>query len=901
MFKKTVLAKSLLVAFGGTALYTGAALAQTTPPASPAVPQQLQRVEITGSAIKQTDAETVVPVTVIKADDLRKQGITSVQQALAQVSASTTTQSSSQSVGSNTGGASFANLRGIGANKTLVLLNGRRLANNALDGASPDLNMIPFAALERIEVLRDGASALYGTDAIGGVINFITNKSYNQGQITIDYSVPQHSGGRSGGANASIGMGDLDVDGFNLWGVLDYHKTDPIGSLERGFSNRGYIPERGVDRTSGTTFPANYSQGGRSANPTFPGCQPSVGSLNTGNSRTNCRFDFNPYSYLTPATEVTSLLGRASFKLDANHTVVGEYLISQNNNSTQIGPVPQTGNTINPGTRYFPGNGITPGPTNFAIDPTLPVGVNWRSVDAGGRTEKDINTSQRFVLSLDGNDFGWDYNTGVTYNESRVQENLTGGYNVDSLITAGLANGTINPFGPQDAAGTAYLQQSQLRGEVRNSVGKVWSVDARASREIGDWFHAGTPAAIAIGGEFRHERYQDIINPAVSDEASSTGLDSAGSVSGRSRNVEGIYTELNVPFLKSLTGTVAVRYDKYSDAGNTTNPKVGLRFQPIQEFVARASYSTGFRAPSLYELYSPNALTYTANSYNDPVQCPGGTPIAGANPGIACNQQFLAQTGGNKNLKPEKAKNLTVGFVLEPAKDLTLGLDFWWIRIRDQISGFPESAIFQNPAQFQNRFHRAPDGSLTVDGADPGYVVTTNDNLGKLATNGVDVSTNYRLKLGAGNNVTVGFLGTYVQGYKFQREIDGPYFQKVSTFIDSGSGQQGPAFRWKHSLTVAYNATTWSAGVTNRFQSGYVDQNAVDPQFANHVSSYTLFDAFGSYLVTKDVNVTFGIRNLLDRDPSFSNQVTTFQVGYDPRFSDPVGRAYYLKATYAFK
>ncbi|HCH7786903.1 TPA: TonB-dependent receptor plug domain-containing protein, partial [Pseudomonas aeruginosa] len=144
---------------------------------------QLQRIEVTGSAIRRVDAETAVPISVLRAEELRQQGVTSTEELIGRLSGNQGVYNSSRSVGSATGGASFADLRGIGANKTLVLLNGRRLANNAIDGSAVDLNTIPFAAIDRVEVLRDGASALYGTDAIGGVINFITRKSLNEGRF----------------------------------------------------------------------------------------------------------------------------------------------------------------------------------------------------------------------------------------------------------------------------------------------------------------------------------------------------------------------------------------------------------------------------------------------------------------------------------------------------------------------------------------------------------------------------------------------------------------------------------------------------------------------------------------------------------------------------------------------
>lgn len=922
MFEHKVLARSLLIAFGGTVMGQGVGFAQTAP--ADLQPSQLQRVEITGSAIKRIDAETSVPVTVIRVEELRQQGINSVEEVISRLSASTSNLTTSQAVGSGSGGASFADLRGIGSDKTLILLNGRRLANNALSASSTDINIIPFAALERIEVLRDGASSLYGTDAIGGVINFITRRSYNAGQVAIEYQAPQHPGGKARNANGSVGFGDLDADGYNLFGVIDYRRADRINSQQRDFGSREYLPGRGVDGTSGTTFPANYSQRQTNnpasglpfidpttgiatsrvfnANPTFPGCAPigQGGSINTGSSSTNCRFDPTPYQDLTPPSETTSFFGKGSMRLGSDHTLSAEYFVSSNDVYTLIGPVPQTGNTITSTSKFFPGNGLTPAPTNFMIDPTQPISVNWRSVAAGPRGNKVTNTSQRFVLNLDGNNWGWDYTTGLSFNENRVKEELTSGYNNDSLIKAGLSQGILNPFGDQDAAGATYLQNAALRGVLQAARGMVFAADARVSREIGDWFHAGTQAAIAIGGEARRERFADVINGDVASQAASTGLDAAGSISEKGRSIYALYSELSVPIVKSLEATLAVRYDKYSDFGSTTNPKVGLRFQPIQSVLARASYSTGFRAPSLYELYQPKALTFTGNAYNDPVQCPGGVPGPGVDAGIACNQQFLAQTGGNAKLQPEKAKNFTFGLVIEPVQSLTLGLDFWLIRLKNSIAAFPETAVFGDPVKYAGRFHRAPDGSLTPDGDDPGYIVTTNDNLGETHTRGIDVSANYRYKLGGGDSIGFSMLGTYVNKFEYQREINGPYLQNAGKFIDSGT-----IFRWKHSLTVTYNAKNWSAGVTNRFASHYLDQNdpnnVADPSFYGNVSSYTLFDAFGSYIPVKDVTLTFGVKNVFDKNPPYSNQGSTFQVGYDPRYTDPTGRAYYLRMAYAFK
>ena len=904
MFKRTKLAVGLSAVCGGVLLSASTlALAQQ---------QQLERVEVTGSAIKRIDAETAVPVTIIKIEELKREGVTTIEQVINRLSASQGSQGTSQSVGSGTGGAAFADLRGIGADKTLILLNGRRVANNAFDSSATDLNMIPFAALERVEVLRDGASALYGTDAIGGVINFITKKNFQGGTVTVGGDFPQDDGGRQTNFNIGYGIGDLDQDRFNFMAVIDYQKQKNLSAQQRDFGATGYIPEKGVDRTSGTTFPASYSQrqplavpdpvtGATArtyvANPAAPNCDPPF-SIDTAGAGLNCRYDFTRWIDLVPETERLSFFGRASAKLSDDHTVNFEYFRTANTNKTIISPVPQTGLSMTSSSPFFPGNGITPAPTNFTIDPNLPIGVNWRASDAGGRAGETDNVQQRIVMSLEGVVAGWDYQGAVSYNQNRVDDSLTGGYSNDSLIAAGISGGILNPFGPQTAAGSQYLQDAALRGPLQIGRGTVYGIDARASRELGDWMGAGRQAALAIGTELRNEEFDNVINVPVAEQASSTGVDASGTVSG-DRTVFAIYGELVVPITKELEITGALRFDDYSDFGNTTNPKIGFRYQPFQQLLARGSFSTGFRAPSLYELYAPRTLTFTANAYDDPELCPngaGGVNTPNTIEGRDCNQQFLIQRGGNTELEPEESQNITFGFVFEPAADLSMGIDFWWINVDNQISTLPETLIFADPVKYAARFNRAPDGSLDVD--QDAYVASPNENLGDLKTNGIDLSANYRLRTSDAGTFNIGFNGTYVIKYEYQREQGGAWVENEGKYVDNG-----PIFRWQHTLNLGWSSGEWGAGIVHRFKSSYTDQNdgipEGDPLF-NKVSSYSIFDLYGTWQPTKQIMLTAGVRNLLNEDPPFSNQGATFQVGYDPRFTDPIGRAYYLRGSYSF-
>jgi len=881
MFKRTPLSERLIIAFSSAGCCLGTAFAQSAPDAPEGA-----RVEITGSAIRRIDAESSVPVTVLKFEDLRAQGLTTVEQVLSTVSAMQSAVGTSQVVGTGSGGAAFADLRGIGPNKTLVLLNGRRIANNALVASSPDLNTIPFAALDRVEVLRDGASALYGTDAIGGVINFITRKDMQGGTLTLGADAPQHPGGKAYNANIGYGFGDLAKDRINVFGFLDVQRQDAIKGTQRNFGVNG--------RTSGVTYPATYFQGdGDSANPAAPAC---VGSFLAPGDATNCRYRTIPWIDYTPKSERVSGMLRGTVQFNDNHALSLEYFATKSKVTPSIAPVPFGALVMNPGTPYYPGNGITPAPpAGIVIDPTQPINVIFRDEPNGGRVGQTDNVQQRLVLSMEGVLAGWDYQAGLSYNQNRITDKLIGGFTNGDLITAGVADGTINPFGAQSAAGQAALLGAAVSGTLQTAKGTVGSIDARASREVGDWLGAGRSAALALGAEFRHENFKDVGNPPFAELViASTGFDPATHQEGK-RTVSAVFAELNVPIVKSLDVTAAVRYDRYSDFGSSTNPKFSFRYQPVQQALFRGSYSTGFRAPSLFELNAAQTYTNTPSQFDDPIRCPGGVPIAGAAAATNCRTQFLSLIGGNKTLKPEEAKNMTLGMVFEPLADTSVGFDFWWIRSTQQIAGLADTTVFGDPVKYASLFHRAPDGSLSTDGSqcpgpNCGYVSLVTDNLGGIHTNGIDLSASWRLRTAGSGSVRLALNSTYVAKYEYQNEPGGAWIRNVGVY--SGAG---PIFRWQHLLSAAWDFAPWAAGVTTHYRSGYLDQTPT-----RSVSNNTTVDAYGAWRAAKNVTLTLGVRNLFDRDPPFSNQGLTFQQGYDPRFADATGRTYYARGSYSF-
>jgi iron complex outermembrane recepter protein len=902
-FRRTVVSRAVITALWGTAAMVASqeTLAQQT---------SLERVEITGSAIRRVDAETALPVTVIKTEDLKQQGYTTVQDIVNSIAGNQSFQGTSAAIGAVTGGAALANLRGLGANKTLVLLNGRRIANQAVggsgDSSAPDLNSIPLGAIERIEVLRDGASSLYGTDAIGGVINFITKKDYAGAEASAEYTSPQHAGGKSWEANLGFGHGDLDKDKWNVFGFIDYQHQDVLTTPQRpSFATS--------NKTSPTGFPGTWSQAGLNLSGT-PGAPACTGQYQAATGGPTCGYLYWNFVDLIPKTNRLTGMIKGTLALPGDHQLGLEYTTAKTDVWTNVAGVPEGNLSIFPSSPYYPA-----GADPTYDDGTHAVGyakVRWRTVPAGPRADHNETTQQRFVASLDGTIAGWDYNTGFTYNTVKTGDTLIGGYVSDSAIRDAVANGTLDPFNSNlPADQLAIVQGAVLPGKLFDAKGTTFGWDGRISRELGDWFGAGRKTALAVGAEWRHEKYTEIAsglgdpNSYPSQVVSSTGFDPNTDNEG-SRSVWAAYAELNMPITKSLEATVSGRYDKYPDFGSTFNPKLSMRFQPAPSWLARGSVTTGFRAPSLYELHSAQTFTNTANNWNDPQNTT--TDASGncvAKPGFStadnCNVQFMALTGGNTHLTPEKSKSATFGFVLQPAPEFDASLDFWWVRMTNAIGALSDTTVFGDPSTYASHFVRAPNGTLATDGsqcntvASPGpecgYVVLLNDNLGGVRTNGIDLAASYRMRTGMGN-LTFHFQDTYVSQYRFQTQKDGPWFDAVGVYANvPGTTGGAPVFRNQFTLSAQWAMGPWAAGLVNHYKSGYLDQDGV-----NQVGSYSTFDLYGSWSPNKQITITAGVKNVLDKKPPTSNQDATFQVGYDPRFADALLRAYYIRAQYKF-
>jgi iron complex outermembrane receptor protein len=925
MFQRTKICSGLLLAFGsGLLSIAPGAFAQDT---------TIQRVEITGSSIKRVDAETAVPVTVISADQLKKAGVTSVEQVLQNISSVQVSLTSAQAVGSGSGGGSYADMRGLGPNKTLVLLNGRRLANSAFTASEPDINTIPFASIDRVEVLRDGASALYGTDAIAGVINFITKKDYRGGTLTLGLDSPQHPGGAQHEAQAGFGFGDLDKDGLNVFGFVGFQQQAAIQAGQRQLA-----PHK---TTSGTTFPAtsylNDVTSGKKAYTPFAGpsgcTDPSLFPSKPGLS---CGEDTGTFVGYVPATQRVSGLLSASFKINQNNTFNLEAFVANSKVNAHVAPVPYAPVFIDPSSAYYPGKGITPLPVGFSLAPdqvdATPgafyvnngtgtgnlgrIGTRFRDVVNGFREDDNTTTQGRFTASLEGTVGDWDYNVAASLNTTRTQDLLVHGYSDENALASldndpnsatyqyYVLNPLINPYGAQSAAGLAVLQSAPKVGVVQYGTGTVKDVDGHISRDLGDWLHAGRPAAVSFGGEFRDETF---LNKANSDYAAqviaSTGIDPNTYNAGKRRVYAG-YTELNIPIIKSLDITAALRYDHYSDFGSTTNPKVSFRFQPAKSFLMRGSFSTGFRAPSLYELNAAQTYTNSGSDVSDPVNCPNGVPLNGHALSDVCSTnatsiQFVNKQGGNTALKAEKSKNATLGFVLEPINNLTAEFDVYDIRITKEVGVLPDDLLYSpaGHAQFPGNFHYNSAGLLSqtpqnCPGNACGYVDQVNQNIGAVHTNGLDIALGYKADAGSIGRFNFGLQSTWVHSYKYELVPGGGYTQNVGIF---SNGNAIPVFRWQHNATIDWNLAPFSVGLAVHHKTGYVDSVPT-----RSVSAYTTEDLYATFAMMKGFAFTVGVKNLADRAPPYTNYAKLFQTGYDPRYYDPTGRTYYARGTYSF-
>jgi iron complex outermembrane receptor protein len=919
---------------------------------APAVAQEVQtqgpvqRVEITGSSIKRIAKEGALPVQVITFEDIQKQGINNTEQLIRSISANGAGADNMTS-GNNvfgadadrvSGGASFASLRGLGPNSTLVLLNGRRIATHGGSGKAVDLNTIPLSAISRVEILKDGASAIYGTDAIGGVVNFILKTNYTGVELSANVNATQAGGGLTRSASLLAGKGDLDKDRFNIMASATVDKQNELDSRQRSFAN-GFQPSRGLSPdTTGTPFanqltgagtalsgkvpvlgppdkngvrspdnsfllpndPTHYLQAGllslQGKCDSIPGMsqyqtalwKDVTSPLRTTNS---CAYDYGADYVMMSPVERANALARGTFQIAPDHRMFVEGLASRSKVRSILTPM-QISTSLSSGSAYPVGGAYYQDLSAYIpnFDKTKPIIYKWRANDFGNRTQDYVTDSARLLVGFEGTVKDWDYKLGLSRAVSKTQMSLADGYSITTKLNSALGTGIINPWlmpgQSQTTAAQDLIESTKFRGDLQHGQTTMTQLDGSISGELFQ-LPAGALAA-AVGFDLRRESY----GYGIDNDATLISLAPGNAALPEAkRNIKAVYTELIVPVLKDLEVQLAVRRDDYSLIGSTTNPKVAFRYQPASWLLFRGSASKGFLAPSFTQLYTQALDQELPNGTVDPIGCPQHP----GDPAYCAIPRLNYKSGGNKNLNPETSKQGTLGFVVEPLKGFSASVDYWAINTKDKILLRTPQNVLANAAALSDNIIRNADG--TINYVQAGWI-----NAAGVKTRGIDLGLRADGKLDT-YKWKAELDGTWTGSYQFAEFPDQPYQEKVGQFFT-----RDLYLRWKHNARFTVSRGDWSGMLSQSFSTGYKDQlpnggKGTPPAgFNPDVASYTVFGLSATYTGFKNTSLILGISNLFDRDPPFTahNVDEVVGAGWDPRVADPRGRSFSLTAKYQF-
>ena len=921
MMIENALSRSLRLMFSSSTLMVSAGL--LIHPAFAQDNAPIQRVEITGSSVKRVDAETSLPVQVVTKADIARTGATSTEELMQSISAFSSAGGTTNATGAgtSTGGLSSISLRGLGSTRTLVLVNGRRLAAFAgSDGASVNVNAIPLAAIERIEVLKDGASGVYGSDAVAGVVNFILSKRVDGIEVTGGYGSPTTSGGGQN-AKASI-TGGYNTDKLSAVISGSYEKEKALFGRDRSYAaSATRLPyynstATGQGNIQGSFTPGvgpddGFSNGGSGyGNPLAVGNKCSSIKMSTiavgAKGSPYCAYDSGPDVGLTPDRELHNLTGNLSYQLNDNHQLFADLLYSKSKVTQTYQPSParadffQTDGLfqqqgVDPALLLMPSNPVyqsiaVPYLTSQGFTSLIgkPLAITSRVFDFGPRQNVDTAEQSRVVVGAKGTLSFGDYEVALSHNESKLESAVTTGY-FSQVGYAKVINGSNwNPWadgGVQTGALATQLQTAAFTGNFLNAKSTSDAFDGKVTGDF--WTIAGITPQYAVGLQSRKEKY--VTDPSAAYQSGDiSGLGGSVVPIDRSRTVNSLYGELNIPVLKTLEVNLTARDDKYNDVGNTANWKGSFKWRPVQQLALRGSYGTGFRAPSLVDLWTPQTLG-TSEQFNDP-----GTKQTGL--------QVNSLTGGNPNLKPEKSKQYSFGAVWQATNTASIGLDFFNINIRD-ILATPSAQ------EVVSRF-RAGDpayaGLVTLRGTDIVSIQQTLANTGDANVQGIDLFANWKDNFSFGK-LEANLNGTYMDTFD-QTSPGGQVSHKVGTIVDGdgtpviGAQNGGVVLRWKHQLAATWSNGPWSTTLVQNYRTGYqVGHDLNDNKV--FIGAESIYDANVAYRGIKNLTLALGVKNMFNKQPEPIGTAVTnqFQAGYDINQYDPRGRFVYVTAGYKFQ
>ncbi|WP_295965270.1 TonB-dependent receptor [uncultured Xanthomonas sp.] len=936
-----------------TALSLGSAgAAQAQEASADSATQTLDSIVVTGSRLRRVDTETANPVVTISRAQIEATGkatLGDLVQELPSIAGNATNPNTNNGGGT---GASVISLRGLGDKRTLVLVNGTRLASN-------DVNAIPATMIERVEVLSDGASAVYGSDAIGGVVNFILRKGFDGIEASADFGTSSRSDGNR--RNFSLTAGKTGERGSIVAG-LSYHDIDPVSAGARAYSKDALSLIDGVGVKQGSsatpTGSISFNDGSAAAKALAASNGCSRVTFNGGSSSpTNASqyhcyvastdsYNYQPYNLLQTPQERTNAFVLGSYRFNDHLEGYVNTYFSKTTSSSIIAPIPIFANGDNflvSSPSYYNPFGV-----NFGTDRSTGTSYNnfnTRATVLGNRRYEYNTYNFQINPGLRGSfgDSSWQWDASLNYGKVKQKSINYGfldyaGFNAavgpsflaaDGTVKCGSAGAPIAGCTPIDVFNlNAASNKAALEALVVNPiVTNVYTVKQFEANANGELFAlpAGT-ASLAVGVSYRKESTSTAADPLwTGDENGMCGvIEFCASVLGGSFSVKEAYAEALFPLLAGLPGvhslnlTVGSRFSDYDTVGSKTNSKVSLEYRPIENLLLRGTASQVFRAPNIGELYAGVAgdspsVTDPCNGYT------GGHSAACANvPTDGSYQQADNQVGAKASgaavagyqLKPETGMSYDFGVVYDPGwvEGLSMSADLWKINLKDTITQVSAQTVlnqcYANDASaFCALIHRNDNGTIN-------YIAEPTVNLGKLWASGADFSLTYRLPDTAWGNFSAGLNGTYVIRYDINPDTTDP-----STVTIHNAGKYTYAYgnfpRWRALGTLNWNLGDWSASWRIRYigrtEIGSADTrqslsaDADQPAVVRDIGAYVYHSVQVGYQV-KPWNTRFevGVDNLADRQPPlyYANNVTNANT--DVATYDLLGRYYWARVTVKF-
>jgi len=855
----------------------------------------IQRVEVTGSSIKRATAETASPIQVISREDIAKSGKATVAEYLQTLTADG---AGSLPTGFGNGfaaGSTAISLRGLGATSTLVLLNGRRMAPfaRADDGQKSftDLSTVPMEAVERIEVLKDGASSTYGADAIAGVVNIILRKDFTGLAFKAEAGESRYHDAEQGKASITWGKGRLDEDGYNWMVNAEVYGNHEVMNKDRsdrkwigagdirpwGYAANGQFASGYITPGTATASPAGAIRDPKTGNYVGLGGCSQFSPVTAQDPNGGCLWYADQFRSMQPQIGGLNLYTRFTKNLDNDLQFYAEAGYSKRDTDFTLIP-PNTNGTVafppnaaNPAGIIVYGNTILMAPNH----PQNPYGaaarVRYAMFDVGPSTRSADNEFSRFVVGLKGARFGWDFDTGYTHSESALDLNYSNMINMKVLQQA-LGNPSSQYFpyyiGSQANKNPASLYAAMVVNAKSHSTTELDVVDFKASREL--FALPGGNMGLAVGTEYRRLKLD---NPSLSGSEDGT-INSSYVAAKGTDDVKALFVEIAAPVLPTVELTGAVRYDRYKNFSSTT-PKLGAKWTPLKTFALRGTYSEGFRAPGPAESGTQSQSTGNS-SVRDPIRCPGGTPAAGGATQADCSITIGAVKVGNPNLQPEESKGYTLGLVWDPLANTSFSLDGWKIKRSNEINPLSYVEAAALPSAIRQ------DNNLVVGGVvrpNTGTLLLSNapyQNSSYTEVKGIDLDVKQRFPMGSYGRAVVNLTWTHVATW-MRVEKNGTAFQYAGTHgnCDTSNCAGTPKNKISVNTTWDYNnlgvsaIANWRDSMQNvRFAGDKCASqfaNGADAPYGCKLASFMTVDLSARYKLSANWQVYGSIQNLFDK------------------------------------